>query len=182
MAAVTGAGLAFVAHAITVYHGWLFDSNPWVVDVRRRTYWHYMRTGVPSAWAIPGALPLGISLLSLGIGAWLLSSDRSDAIGLAAALIGLLGMLASFVLAWLRPPWFLARWHRIEVERERSGLEPLIPPPSDGPTMSMTRREYITGLALIGILIIVWWVFDLSPAVLVSAATLLGILGIARKV
>lgn len=48
--------------------------------------------------------------------------------------------------------------------------------------MSMTRREYITGLALIGILIMVWWVFDLSPAVLVSAATLLAILGIARKV
>jgi hypothetical protein len=182
VAAMTGAGLALVAHGITVYHGWLFDSHPWVVRVRRRTYWHFMRTGVPSAWGIPGTLSLGISLLSLSLGTWLLSSDQSDGIGLAAALIGLLGMFASFVLAWLRPRWFLAGWHRMEVERERAGLEPLLPPPSDGPTMSMTRREYTTGLALVGMLFIVWWVFALPPAVLISAATLLGILGIARKV
>jgi len=169
-----------VAFGATVYHGWLFASLPWVTQTRRRLYWWFMAPRASMAWALPGAFPFGLSVLALALGTWLITQDSKDPLGIAAAAGGFVGMWTSILLAWLRPSWFLARWHRAELERERAGQDPLIPPPDAGRTMTMTRREQVIGYLLVGLLVVAWWIGLLPPAVLIGAATVLGILAVAE--
>jgi hypothetical protein len=74
----------------------------------------------------------------------------------------------------------MARWHRTELERERAGQEPLIPPPDAGRTMTMTRREQVIGYLLVGLLVVAWWIGLLPAAVLIGTAAVLGILAVAE--
>lgn len=171
-------GLGLMLHGLIVYHGWLLGSHPRVVQLRRRLYWHAIRAGWPFAWAMPGNLWYGVSMLLLGLGAWRLAIEQEDGLAAALALVGLVGMFVVLGLAWLRPPWFLAPWHRAGLKRERAGLPPAIPPPREGPTMTMTRRERTFGLVLAGLLILAWWAFSLSGVILIGVAAILGILGV----
>jgi hypothetical protein len=88
-----------VAFGATVYHGWLFASLPWVIQTRRRLYWWFMAPRASMAWVLRGAFPLGVSLLALALGVWLVTQDEDDPLGIAAATLGFLGMWTSIVLA-----------------------------------------------------------------------------------
>lgn len=175
-------GVLLVVHGVTVYHPWFFGSNPRVVQMRRRLYWWFMRERVPSMWAMPAGVPLGLGSLAVALGAWLLGHDQDDPIGLAAALIGLAAWAISFPLAWLRPSWFLAGWHQRELERERAGLQPLMPMPEAGPRFTMTHRERALGFVMVVLAIAGVAVGRLGPAALIGLAVLLGILATARIV
>jgi hypothetical protein len=181
-AAFIVAGLVTVAAFLigwggSVYHGWFAASTGPVERARRRLYWRAVRPGTAVSWAVPAAVPVGVSLLVMAAGVWLISiDDRSDG-GSALAVLGLLGVLLSMLLAIRRPPWLLARWHVVERERAAQGLGPLIPPPEDdaapGP---ITRRDQIIGLALVLALAGAWWAFTLPFFVLLLAIAILWIL------
>jgi hypothetical protein len=163
-----------------VYRGWLFGSHPWADVTRRRLYWHYMRTGISLAWLQPAVVPYALSFALLGVGGFFIAADRESRIGGGLGALALLGMLVSALLAWRRPSWFLAEWHRAEIEREQAGLEPLLPPPPDGPSVTMTRRERRIGFLFVALGLIISWILGLSPAVLIGLAPVLGILAVAE--
>ena len=86
-----------------------------------------MRPGISGSWLQPAFVPLFLSLALLGVCGFFIGADEDSRIGAWLGLLGLLGMLVSALLAWRRPAWFLAPWHRTEIEREKAGLEPAMP-------------------------------------------------------
>lgn len=173
---VTAAAL-LVGWGGIIYHGWLVGSAAPFERARRRLFWRAIRRGTFVSWAIPAAVPVGISLLVIALGVWLMSiDDRSDA-GSSFAVLGVLGVLLSLVLAARRPPWLLAAWHRIELERARQGLGPITPPPDEeSAPRPMTRREQVIGLAVALALTFAWWAFSLPLGVLLLAGAIAWIL------
>ena len=164
----------------TVYHGWFFGSAAPVERARRRLYWRAIRRGTTVSWAIPAAVPMGVSLLVIAAGIWIISvDDRSDG-GSAIAVLGLLGVLLSLLLAARRPPWLLADWHRVETERAAQGLAPLMPPADDeAAPRPMSRREQVIGFVFVLGLTIAWWVLSLPFFVLLLAGAIAWILATA---
>lgn len=172
-------GTGMLLHGLVVYRGWVIGSHPRVVELRRRLYWHAMRTRWPFHWVLPGGVWLGLSTMALGVAVWRSATiGEDDAVGALLALGGFLGMWISIGLAWLRPSWFLAGWHRHELERERDGLPPALPSPESGPVMTMTRTERRIGFALIALVVAVWWLFSLPAAVLIPIGGLLGMMAL----
>ena len=176
-----GIGTWLTFFGVVVYHGWVFGSHPWSVRTRRRFFWHGMRSGMPYAWAVPGAVPMGLGCIAWGVGAWLIIANPEDGLGIALALLGFPLIFVPMFLSWRRVGWFLAPWHRTEVERERAGLEPLIPPPAEGPQMTITPRAMLFGLALVAACLVLWWVTEAVPF-LIGALNLLGLMGAMRLV
>jgi hypothetical protein len=177
---VVAVSVVLAIWSAVVYRGWFFGSHPWAEMTRRRLYWHYMRAGISLAWLQPAVVPYALSFALLGVGAFFIAADEESRIGAWLGALALLGMLVSALLAWRRPSWFLAEWHRAENERERAGLTPLLPPPPDGPSFTMTRRERRIGFLFVAIGLIVSWILGLSPAVLIGLAPVLGILTVAE--
>jgi hypothetical protein len=173
---VTGAAL-LIGWGGSVYHGWLFASAPSFERARRRLYWRTLRRGTALSWAVPAAVPVGVSLLVIAVGVWVISIDeRSDA-GSALAVLGLLGVLLSLLLATRHPPWLLADWHRVELGRAAQGLGPLLPPPDgEASATPMTRREQVIGLVFVLALTVAWWAFSLPFFVLLLAGAIAWIL------
>lgn len=180
MLGVAGFGLAMAVWTAVAYHRWALRSNAWMENYRRRLWWHFIRHGITGSWIIPAGVPFGLSFVLLGMGGWIIVQNPGNAAGAMLGFVGFVAMVASMALAWLRPRWLLAPWHRSELDRQAAGLEPAMPPPSDGRTMTMTRREQIIGYAMVGALLIAWWWFALSPTILIGVGTLLGILAVTR--
>ena len=174
-------GLWLIAFAAVVYHGWLFAAHPWAVRTRRRLFWHGFRAGMPYAWAVPAAVPGGLGIICWGVAAGLLANDPSNRFAVWLAMLGFPLIFIPMFLAWQRVRWFLAPWHRTEVEREAAGLEPLIAMPTDGPQMTMTPREQLFGLGLAAACLVAWWVLE-SPPFLIGALTVLGLMAAMRVV
>jgi len=166
---------------VVVYHGWVFGSHRWVVRMRRRFFWHGMRSGMPYAWLAPGMIPMGLGSIAWGVGAWLITANPDDGVGIALAALGFPLIFVPVFLSWRRVGWFLAPWHRTEVERERAGLEPLVPQPPEGPQMTITLRDMLFGLALVAACLVLWWVTEVV-AFLIGALNTLGLLGAMRLV
>ena len=116
----------------------------------------------------------------LGVSGLFIAADRESRIGGGLGALALLGMLVSAILAWRRPSWFLAEWHRMQIEREQAGLAPSLPPPPDGPSFTMTRRQRRIGVLFVALGLIVSWILGLSPAVLIGLGPVLGILAVAE--
>ena len=155
-----------------VYRGWLVGSAAPFERARRRLYWQTIHRGTAVSWAIPAAVGVGVSLLVVAAGVWLTSvDDRSDA-GSAISVLGLLGVLLSLLLAARRPQWLLAPWHRIELERAREGLGPIIPEPEGASPRPMTRRERIIGFVVVLAMTTAWWAFSLPLGVLLLAGAI----------
>jgi hypothetical protein len=172
-----GAWLTFIG--VVVYHGWLFGSHPWAVRTRRRFFWHGMRSGMPYAWLIPGAVPMGLGCIAWGVGAWLIMANPDDGVGIALGLLGFPLIFVPVFLSWRQVGWFLAPWHRTEVERERAGLDPLMRVPAEGPQMTITPRAMLFGHALVAACLLLWWVTE-AVAFLIGALNLLGLMGAMR--
>jgi hypothetical protein len=179
-AGMVAIGVVLAIWGAAVYRGWIFGSNSWVVASRRRMYWHHMRAGVSGTWLQPAVVPYALSWALLGVGGFLIGADENSRIGPWLGIFGLLGMLVSGLLAWRRPSWFLASWHRIEIEREKAGLAPLLPEPPEGRPITMTRRERRIGFVFVALGLIVSWILGLSPAVLIGLSPVLGILAVAE--
>jgi hypothetical protein len=176
-----GVGLWLIFFGVVVYHGWVFGSHPWTVQTRRRVFWHGIRAGMPGAWLVPGAIPMGLGSIAWGVSAWLITADRKDSAAIPLALLGFPLIFIPIFLSWRRVGWFLAAWHRTEVERELAGLEPLMPPPGEGPRMTMTRREMLFGLALAAACLVVWWVTE-WVAFFIGTLNVLGLIGAMRLI
>jgi hypothetical protein len=156
-------GLWLIPSGALVYHGWLFANHPRVVQTRGRLYWRGMRAGMPYAWTIPAAVPAGLGLIAWCVAAAILTAEPENAYGIWLGLVGFPLIFLPLFLAWRRTRWFLAPWHRAEIEREAAGLEPLIPPPADGPHKTMTRRELLLGLGLAAACFVAWWAWSSLP-------------------
>jgi hypothetical protein len=113
-------GLVLASWRAVVCRGWFFGSQPWTIETRRRLS-GLIRDGVPFGWLHVAGVLYALSFGLLGIGGWLIADDANSRAGAAVSAMGLLGMLISALLAWRRPAWFLARWHRAEIEHERQG-------------------------------------------------------------
>ena len=163
-----------------VYRGWLFGSSTWAVATRRRLYWYQMRPGISGSWLQPGLVPFALSFALLGVCGFFIGADEESRFGAFVGVLGMLGMLVSALLAWRRPSWLLAPWHRTEIERERAGLEPLIAPPPEGRSFTMTRRDRRFGFVFVAIALIVSWALGVLPGALIGAAPLLSLLAIAE--
>jgi len=177
VAGLVSAAAFLIGWGGSVYHGWFAGSAAPVERARRRLFWRGLRRGTMVSWAVPAAVPVGVSLLVVAAGVWLISiDDRNDA-GSAFALLGLLGALLSLLLAARRPPWLLAPWHLVERERAAQGLHPLMSEPEEETAPApMTRRDQIIGLVLVLALTAAWWVFSLPFFVLLLAVAILWIL------
>jgi hypothetical protein len=173
-------GVVFAIWGAAVYRGWLFASSSWAEATRRRVYWHQMRPGISGSWLQPGVVPFALSFALLGVCGFLIGADEESRIGAFVGLLGLLGMLVSALLAWRRPSWFLAPWHRTEIEREQAGLEPLMPPPPEGRSFTMTRRDRRIGFVFVALALIVSWFLGVLPGALIGAAPLLSLLAVAE--
>ena len=166
-------------HGLVVYRGWVIGAHPWVVELRRRLYWHAVRTQWPFHWMLPGGVWFGLSLSLLGTGLWrVTAAGEDDTAGMLLVLGGFFGTCIAIGLSWLRPPWFLASWHRRELERERAGLPPLLPAPARGPVMTMTSTERRIGFAMVGLLVAAWWLLSLPARVLIGISGLLGVIAL----
>jgi hypothetical protein len=176
-----GVGLWLIFFGVVVYHGWLMGSHPWAVRTRRRLFWHGIGAGMPYAWLLPGAIPMGLGLVAWGVSAWLMSANPGDGVATALALLGFPLIFIPMLLSWLRARWFLAPWHRSEVEREAAGFEPLLPVPAEGRQMTITRRELSFGLVLAIACLVVWWVAESVPF-LIGALSVLGLMGTMRLI
>lgn len=182
---VVSVGIVVVSVALAiwsavVYRGWLFGSSTWAVTTRRRLYWHQMRPGISGSWLQPAVVPFALSWALLGIGGFLIGADEDSRFGAALGALGWLGMVVSALLAWRRPSWFLAPWHRTEIEREHAGLEPSMPPPPEGPSITMARRDRRIGFVFVALGLIVSWILGVLPGALIGAAPLIGILAVAE--
>lgn len=172
--------LALAAWGAVVYQGWLLRSNAWADRNRRRLYWWYLRHRVANLWVMPAVVPLSLSLAVLATSGVIIAARPASDLGPAIGFVGFIGTVLSMLVAWLRPRWLMASWHRAELDREAAGLAPLMAPPPEGRSMTMTRGEQVFGYALVAGLAVAWWVFSLSPAVLIGAGTILGILAVAQ--
>ena len=172
-------GIVLAIWSAVVYRGWFLGAHPWAIATRRRLYWHAMRHGIPGTRLQPAVIPYALGFALLGVASWMIADDQRT-LGGALGAIALIAMLVSGVIAWRRPIWLLAPWHRTEIERERQGLPPEIPPPPEGPSMTMTRRERRIGFVLVGVSLIGAWVLDLAPAVYIGLAPVLGFLAVAE--
>ncbi len=173
-----GVGLWLIFFGVVVYHGWLIGNHPWAVRTRRRVFWHGMRAGMPYASLLPGAVPMGLGLIAWGVGAWLMTSGFAGSAGFAL-LIGFPLIFIPVLLSWRRVRWFLAPWHRTEVDREAAGLEPLLLEPDEGPQMTVTSREMVFGFVLAAACLVVWWVAESVPF-LIGALIVLGLMSVMR--
>jgi len=174
-------GLWLIAFGATVYHGWVLGDRPWVVRARRRFFWHGMRAGMPYAWLVPGAVPVGLGAIAWAAAAGLVSSDAENAYGLWLGLLGFPLIFIPMFLAWRRLRWFLAPWHRSEVEREAAGLPPAMPVPESGPQMTITPRQHLFGLGLAAACVAGWW-FSGLLAFLTGAFYIVALLAAMRVV
>jgi hypothetical protein len=174
-------GVWLVIVGVVVYHGWVFGSHPWVVRTRRRIFWHAIRSGMPYAWSIPAALPMGLGSIAWGVSTPLIIAQPDNGAAILLALLGFPLIFIPLILAKRRVRWFLAPWHRIEVEREEAGLEPLMQVPAEGPQMTITRRDMFVGLGLAVACVIAWWTTG-STAFLVGASTVLAFMGAMRLI
>jgi hypothetical protein len=172
-------GLWLIFFGVVVYHGWLMGSHPWAVRTRRRVFWHGIRAGMPYAWLLPGAIPMGLGLIAWGMSAWLIITNPGDGAAILLAVLGFPLVFFPVFLSWRLVRWFLAPWHRTEVERKAAGLEPLLPVPAEGPHMAITWREMLFGLMLAGACLVVWWVAESVPF-LIGALNVLGLMGAMR--
>ena len=170
-----------ILFGVVVYHGWILGSLPWAVRTRRRVFWHGIRAGMSYAWALPAAIPMGLGLIAWGTGAWILATGASQSVAVVLVLIGFPLIFVPAFLAWRRVEWFLAPWHRLEVERERAGLDPLMPMPEEGAQMTMTPRETAIGLVLAAAGVVLWWVTE-APAFVIGSFSVLGLMGAMRLV
>jgi hypothetical protein len=174
-----GIGLWLIYFGVVVYHGWLFGNHPWAIQTRRRVFWHGIRAGMPYAWLLPGVIPMGVGFMAWGASAWLITANPGDGLPIMLGLLGLPLIFIPVLLSWWRVRWFLAPWHRTEVERQAAGLEPLLPMPAEGPQMTITLRELSVGLVLAGACLVVWWVAESVPF-LIGALNVLGLMGAMR--
>jgi len=174
-------GLWLVAVGAVVYRGWLFATHPWVLRTRSRLFWHGIRAGMPYAWSIPATVPAGLGSIAWGLAAGLQAADPQNPYWIWLALLGFPLIFVPMFLVWRRVRWFLAPWHRVEVEREAAGLEPLIPMPADGPEMTMTPREQLFGLGLAAACLVAWWVLESLPF-LIGAFNVLGLMAAMRLI
>jgi hypothetical protein len=124
---------------------------------------------------------MGLGLIAWGVSAWLMTANPGDSAAIALALLGFPLIFIPMLLSWLRARWFLAPWHRTEVEREAAGLEPLLPVPGEGRQMTITRRELSFGLVLAAACLVVWWVAEPVPF-LIGAFSVLGLMGAMRLI
>jgi len=176
-----GVGLWLILFGLVVYYGWLIGSHPWAVRTRRRVFWHGIRAGMPYAWLLPGAIPMGLGSIAWGVSAWLITANPGDGTAIPLALLGFPLIFIPVLLSWRRVRWFLAPWHRTEVEREAAGLEPLLPVPAEGPQMTITWRQVLFGLVLAAACLVVWWVAESVPF-LIGALNVLGLMGAIRLI
>ena len=128
-----GIGLWLIFFGVVVYHGWLIGNHPWAVRTRRRVFWHGIRAAMPYVWLLPGAIPMGLGMIAWGASAWLITANPGDGLAISLTLLGFPLIFVPMFLSWRRVRWFLAPWHRTEVEREAAGLEPVMPLPAEGP-------------------------------------------------
>ncbi len=173
-------GVALATWSAVVYRGWLFGSGAWAVATRRRVFWYQMRPGISGSWIHPVLVPFSLSWALLGVCGFLIGVDPESRIGALIGLLGFLGMLVSALLGWRRPAWILAPWHRTEIERQKAGLEPLMPPPPEGRSFTMTRRDRRIGFVFVAIALIVSWFLGVLPGALIGTAPLLSLLAIAE--
>jgi len=176
-----GLGLWLIVFGGVVYNGWLIGNHPWADRSRRRLFWHGIRAGMPYAWLIPGAIPIGLGSIAWGVSAWLITTNPDDGVAIPLALLGFPLIFIPVLLCWRRVRWFLAPWHRTEVEREAAGLEPLLPPPAEGPQMTITSREMWFGLVLVAACLVIWWVAEAVPF-LIGGLSVLGFMGAMRLI
>ena len=176
VAALVVAAAYFIGWGGLVYHRWLAGSAAPFERARRRLYWQTIRRGTVLDWAIPAAVPLGLSLLLMAVGVWVMSVDEQADGGSAIAVLGLLCALLSLLVAARRPAWLLARWHRVEIQRASEGLGPVIPAPDEKAVpRPMTPRERLIGLLVALALAIAWWALSLPLVVLLLAGAILWI-------
>jgi len=176
-----GVGLWLIFFGLVVYQGWLIGSHPWAVRTRRRVFWHGIRAGMPYAWLLPGAIPMGLGSIAWGVSAWLITANPGDGAAIPLALLGFPLIFIPVLLSWRRVRWFLAPWHRTEVEREAAGFEPLLPVPAEGPQMTITWRQVLFGLVLAAACLVVWGVAESVPF-LIGALNVLGLMGAIRLI
>ena len=72
---------------------------------------------------------MGLGLIAWGASAWLITANPGGGPAISLALLGFPLIFIPMILSCRRVRWFLAPWHRTEVEREAAGLEPLVPLP-----------------------------------------------------
>jgi hypothetical protein len=177
MAGVGAFGAALAAWTAVVYHGWLFANHSSVDRARRRIWWFFLSHDLWMSRATPFGVLLGCGFALIGFGA-IPVVEQPDHPAIAVVAVGWLVMMAGVVLTFLRPRRFLAPWHRMELERAEAGLAPLIEPPTEGRTMTMTRRERVVAWVLVAAMVVAWWVLSLSPAVLIGIGSMLGLLAV----
>jgi hypothetical protein len=72
------------------------------------------------------------------------------------------------IFALVRPPWWLKpAWLRREEAASAAGQPPVAPPGSDGPG---SRLDTLAAWALVIGAVGAWYLFELSPGILVGAA------------
>lgn len=177
MAGVGLFGMALAASTAVVYHGWLFGNNPRVVRVRRRLWWFFLRHDLWLTRGTPFGVLLGGGFAIIGL-AGIPIVEQPDHPAIALVAFGWLVMMAGVVLAFIRPRRLLADWHRAELERAESGRTPLLEVPSEGPAMTITRRQRLVAYGLVAAMAVAWWALSLSPAILIGIGGLLGLIAV----
>jgi hypothetical protein len=138
-----------------------------IAERQRYIVWHQIRggTAVGARHIWPALLPMGAFVLVIVLAPVVITAAGSPPgpVSIVLALVTFAFALAVFgfalVMAFRPPQRFLPRWWVIEEERRRAGLEPLIPPPSQGKHPTMTRRQrrlaamFLVALVPVGIVL-----------------------------
>ena len=170
LAVVIAAGLFAIGAGLTMFYG-IPRGSARIAQRQSYIIWHQVRAGTNVGprrfW--PATVPLGIFCLLLGLGGPLVAAGWPWLlVGVFSFLLAMVALAFAFVMAFRPPKRFLPRWWVVEEERRRAGLEPLIPPPSQGREPTMTRRHRrLAVLFLVG-LVVIGFVFRLPASFIVA--------------
>ena len=170
LAVVIAAGLFAIGAGLTVFYG-IPRGSARIAQRQSYIIWHQIRAGtaVGAKRLWPALLPSGVFCLLLGLGGLFVAAGWPWLpLGVAAFLLSLVFLAFALLMAFRPPKRFLPRWWVVEEARRRAGIEPLIPPPSQGREPTMTRRQRRLAVLFLAGLVVVGFVFRLPASAIVA--------------